>query len=119
MPCGTLGSVKGVPQDILEELGVEILLGNTYHLYLRPGAAQVRQLVQCGDEMYAVGTFTTIMYGSTTYTRTNVFSFSATSPYTLSAWSPSVNGTVNSIAFVGAAIHGTDVALGGAQQRVF
>jgi len=44
MPCGTLGSVKGVPQDILEELGVEILLGNTYHLYLRPGAAQVRQL---------------------------------------------------------------------------
>ncbi|HTD22741.1 MAG TPA: tRNA guanosine(34) transglycosylase Tgt [Terriglobales bacterium] len=44
MPCGTLGSVKGVPQEILEELGVEILLGNTYHLYLRPGAAQVRQL---------------------------------------------------------------------------
>ena len=44
MPCGTLGSVKGVPQEILEELGVQILLGNTYHLYLRPGAAQVRQL---------------------------------------------------------------------------
>ena len=44
MPCGTLGSVKGVSQEILEELGVEILLGNTYHLYLRPGAAQVRQL---------------------------------------------------------------------------
>jgi len=44
MPCGTLGSVKGVPQEILEELGVEILLGNTYHLYLRPGATQVRQL---------------------------------------------------------------------------
>ena len=44
MPCGTLGSVKGVSQDVLEELGVELLLGNTYHLYLRPGAAQVRQL---------------------------------------------------------------------------
>ena len=44
MPCGTLGAVKGVPQDVLEELGVELLLGNTYHLYLRPGAAQVRQL---------------------------------------------------------------------------
>src|SRR2546421_8028878 len=44
MPCGTLGSVKGVPQDILEELGCEILLGNTYHLYLRPGAEQVRKL---------------------------------------------------------------------------
>ena len=44
MPCGTLGSVKGVPQDVLGELGVELLLGNTYHLYLRPGATQVRQL---------------------------------------------------------------------------
>ena len=44
MPVGTLGSVKGVPQEILEELGVEILLGNTYHLYLRPGIEQVRGL---------------------------------------------------------------------------
>jgi queuine tRNA-ribosyltransferase len=44
MPVGTLGSVKGVPQEILEELGVQILLGNTYHLYLRPGAEQVRRL---------------------------------------------------------------------------
>jgi queuine tRNA-ribosyltransferase len=44
MPVGTLGTVKGVPQDLLEELGVEILLGNTYHLYLRPGAELVRRL---------------------------------------------------------------------------
>src|SRR5437868_12466695 len=44
MPVGTLGSVKGVPQEILEELGVKILLGNTYHLYLRPGIEQVRRL---------------------------------------------------------------------------
>jgi queuine tRNA-ribosyltransferase len=44
MPVGTLASVKGVSQDILEELGVQILLGNTYHLYLRPGVEQVRQL---------------------------------------------------------------------------
>src|SRR5260370_1583777 len=44
MTCGTLGLVKGVPQEILEELGVEILLVNTYHLYLRPGATLVRQL---------------------------------------------------------------------------
>src|SRR5580700_4678891 len=44
MPVGTLGTVKGVSQDILEELGVQILLGNTYHLYLRPGAEQVRRL---------------------------------------------------------------------------
>ncbi|HKS74842.1 MAG TPA: tRNA guanosine(34) transglycosylase Tgt [Terriglobales bacterium] len=44
MPVGTVASVKGVSQDILEELGVEILLGNTYHLYLRPGVDQVRKL---------------------------------------------------------------------------
>jgi queuine tRNA-ribosyltransferase len=44
MPVGTLGSVKGVSQDILEDLGVQILLGNTYHLYLRPGVEQVRKL---------------------------------------------------------------------------
>jgi queuine tRNA-ribosyltransferase len=44
MPVGTLASVKGVPQDTLEELGVQILLNNTYHLYLRPGVETVRQL---------------------------------------------------------------------------
>jgi queuine tRNA-ribosyltransferase len=44
MPVGTVASVKGVSQDILEDLGVQILLGNTYHLYLRPGVQQVRQL---------------------------------------------------------------------------
>ena len=44
MPVGTAATVKGVPQDVLEELGVEILLGNTYHLYLRPGIEQVRTL---------------------------------------------------------------------------
>jgi queuine tRNA-ribosyltransferase len=44
MPVGTLASVKGVPQDVLEELGVQILLGNTYHLYLRPGVETVRRM---------------------------------------------------------------------------
>jgi queuine tRNA-ribosyltransferase len=44
MPVGTQATVKGVPQDILEDLGVEILLGNTYHLYLRPGDDQIRRL---------------------------------------------------------------------------
>ncbi len=44
MPVGTVGTVKGVPQDTLEELGVQILLNNTYHLYLRPGVEMVRRL---------------------------------------------------------------------------
>jgi hypothetical protein len=59
---------------------------------------QVRQLVQCGGTMYAVGSFTQIQQGSTVYTRDNAFSFSATAPFTVTSWNPNVNGTVNSIA---------------------
>src|SRR6266567_4249345 len=44
MPVGTVASVKGVPQDTLEELGAQIILGNTYHLYLRPGIETVRRM---------------------------------------------------------------------------
>jgi queuine tRNA-ribosyltransferase len=44
MPVGTLASVKGVPQDVLEDLGARIILGNTYHLYLRPGVETVRKM---------------------------------------------------------------------------
>jgi queuine tRNA-ribosyltransferase len=44
MPVGTVATVKAVPQDILEELGAEIILGNTYHLYLRPGHENIRKL---------------------------------------------------------------------------
>jgi len=44
MPVGTLGSVKAIPQDTLEELGAQIILGNTYHLYLRPGVETVRRM---------------------------------------------------------------------------
>jgi queuine tRNA-ribosyltransferase len=44
MPVGTQATVKGISQEELEELGVEILLANTYHLFLRPGIGQVRRL---------------------------------------------------------------------------
>jgi queuine tRNA-ribosyltransferase len=44
MPVGTAGTVKGLTQQALGELGVQILLGNTYHLYLRPGHEQIRKL---------------------------------------------------------------------------
>ena len=37
MPVGTAATVKGMTQQALEELGVGLLLANTYHLYLRPG----------------------------------------------------------------------------------
>ncbi len=44
MPVGTAGTVKAVPQDVLESLGAEIILGNTYHLYLRPGHEAIRRM---------------------------------------------------------------------------
>src|SRR5271157_2441609 len=44
MPVGTSGTVKGMTQAQLEELGVQILLSNTYHLYLRPGHEIIRDL---------------------------------------------------------------------------
>ncbi|CUS84749.1 tRNA-guanine family transglycosylase [Candidatus Kryptonium thompsonii] len=37
MPVGTQGTVKAVEQRELVEIGAQIILGNTYHLYLRPG----------------------------------------------------------------------------------
>jgi queuine tRNA-ribosyltransferase len=37
MAVGTAATVKAVPQDVLEALDAQIILGNTYHLYLRPG----------------------------------------------------------------------------------
>jgi queuine tRNA-ribosyltransferase len=44
MPVGTQGTVKAVPQGTLESLGAEIILGNTYHLYLRPGHEPIRRM---------------------------------------------------------------------------
>jgi queuine tRNA-ribosyltransferase len=44
MPVGTAASVKALTQEALEELGAEIILANTYHLYLRPGHELIRRL---------------------------------------------------------------------------
>jgi queuine tRNA-ribosyltransferase len=44
MPVGTRGAVKAITQRDLEALGAEIILGNTYHLYLRPGDGLVARL---------------------------------------------------------------------------
>jgi queuine tRNA-ribosyltransferase len=44
MPVGTQGTVKAVPQEMLEALGAEIILGNTYHLYLRPGHEAIHRM---------------------------------------------------------------------------
>ena len=44
MPVGTQGTVKAMLPRDLKEIGCQILLGNTYHLYLRPGAETIREL---------------------------------------------------------------------------
>jgi queuine tRNA-ribosyltransferase len=43
MPVGTQGTVKTLSPQELEEVGSQIILGNTYHLYLRPGEALIQQ----------------------------------------------------------------------------
>ncbi|HEX9065040.1 MAG TPA: hypothetical protein VF843_08015 [Streptosporangiaceae bacterium] len=85
---------------------------NTPHLAaVSSSTEQIRQLVQCGGTMYAVGSFTQIKQGSSTYARTDIFSFSATSPFKMTSWAPAVvsgstsvdedgAAAVNSIAFV-------------------
>ncbi|MDD5731636.1 MAG: tRNA guanosine(34) transglycosylase Tgt [Patescibacteria group bacterium] len=44
MPVGTLGTVKTTTPNELKELGADIILGNTYHLYLRPGDKEIKKL---------------------------------------------------------------------------
>ena len=38
MPVGTYGTVKGVTPQSLEDMGAQIILGNTFHLWMRPGS---------------------------------------------------------------------------------
>jgi len=64
---------------------------------------KIRQIVQCGSMMYAVGFFWSVSQNGVTYHPTGVMSFSATAPYTLSTLSAGVagaDGEVNSIAFI-------------------
>ena len=44
MPVGTAGTVKGLYMDQVQQAGSDIILGNTYHLMLRPGAERVKRL---------------------------------------------------------------------------
>ncbi|MDR1701410.1 MAG: tRNA guanosine(34) transglycosylase Tgt [Sporomusaceae bacterium] len=43
MPVGTQGTVKAIAPEELKEMGAQIILSNTYHLYLRPGASLVKE----------------------------------------------------------------------------
>ena len=54
MPVGTVGTVKGMYPEQVRDTGADILLGNTYHLMLRPGAEQVAALGSPGDVLLAL-----------------------------------------------------------------
>ena len=86
----------------------------------------IRKLAQCGGVMYAVGSFTEISgYNGTTtqtFSRNNIFSFSASKPFKVTSWDPDINGTVNTIAFNGsncstAYIGGQFTTVGGAAAK--
>ncbi|HEY3189394.1 MAG TPA: tRNA-guanine transglycosylase, partial [Solirubrobacteraceae bacterium] len=44
MPIGTRAAVKSLTPEDVKTAGAQILLGNTYHLFLRPGHALIREL---------------------------------------------------------------------------
>jgi len=47
MPVATNATVKALPQEDLEKMGQEILLSNTYHLFLRPGLDVIKEAGGC------------------------------------------------------------------------
>ncbi len=51
MPVGTQGTVKAIEQNTLEDIGYQLILGNTYHLYLRPGMDMLHQSKGLGNFM--------------------------------------------------------------------
>jgi hypothetical protein len=112
--AAALGWVTGVaPQAALAQAGPVSTKPAAGTPQLAPAGftEQVRQLVQCGGTMYAVGHFAKISHGGTVYTRDNIFSFSATAPFAVTSWNPNANGAVNSIAFNGGSC--SDAYIGG------
>ena len=71
MPVGTRGAVKAVTQRDLDDLGAEIILANTYHLYLRPGDGLI---ARCGGLHKFIGWNRPILTDSGGY---QVFSLAA------------------------------------------
>jgi len=51
MPVGTYGTVKGLTPEHLKEIGFEIILGNAFHLYLRPGLEVIKEFGGLHDFM--------------------------------------------------------------------
>src|SRR6266702_3454462 len=122
MPAGISQAATGqrqAPQSNTPQVGLpqtQPASGTPHFPATTPTTEQVRQLVQCGNTMYAVGTFSVVEQGGNTFTRNNAFSFKATAPFTITSWNPNVNGTVNTIGFN--AGHCADAYIGGTFTKV-
>lgn len=57
MPVGTAAAVKAMPAEWLEQLGTSLILANTYHLYLRPGAGVLHVSAACIDSCHGNAPF--------------------------------------------------------------
>src|SRR5579863_1334181 len=118
--CGLIGalspSLARAAKSGYPVLASHPLTGTPHFPVKTKTTEQVRQLVQCGGTMYAVGGFSTVLQGGRTYTRSNAFSFRASPPFTMAGWNPDVNGEVNSIAFVAGDCR--DAYLGGSFTKV-
>ena len=57
MPVGTYGTVKGVTPEEVAESGADILLGNTFHLMLRPGTRIIRSILKQASASKCFSTF--------------------------------------------------------------
>ena len=55
MPVGTVGTVKALYPEQVRDAGADIILGNTYHLMLRPGAERVAKLGGCTNSWAGIG----------------------------------------------------------------
>ncbi len=85
----------GGDPDTHRQVGV-VPAANTPWLLKSTPSQYVRQIAQCGDTMYAVGTISAVGQGSSTYTRGNALSFSATTGE-VTAWDPQANGTIDTV----------------------
>jgi len=89
----------GAHRPRIRVLALHPLAGTPHFPVKTAKVEQIRQLVQCGRTMYAVGRFSVIEQGGRAYVRHNAFSFQATAPFRLTRWNPDASGVVNSIAF--------------------
>ena len=78
MPVGTAGSVKSLSNPEIESTGADVILGNTYHLWLRPGLSLLRDWG--GLRQFSVLNANTVRYSTPRSTQPRTVARSASTP---------------------------------------